>query len=32
MEALATFRRKIAVGAAALGIAAFAQNCKIGRI
>jgi hydroxyethylthiazole kinase-like sugar kinase family protein len=29
---LATFRRKIAAGAPASGIAAFAENCKVGRI
>jgi hypothetical protein len=31
-ERLATFRRKIAVGAPESGIAAFAENCKVGRI
>jgi hypothetical protein len=29
---LATFRRKIAAGGADVGIAAFAENCKVGRI
>ena len=29
---LATFQRKIAAGAPASGIAAFAENCKVGRI
>jgi hypothetical protein len=29
---LATFWRKIAGGAAAGGIAMFAENCKVGRI
>jgi hypothetical protein len=29
---LATFRRKIAAGEPAGGIAAFAENCKVGRI
>jgi hypothetical protein len=31
-RALATFRRKIAAGGADVGIAAFAENCKVGRI
>jgi hypothetical protein len=29
---LATFRRKIAAGGADGGVAAFEENCKVGRI
>jgi hypothetical protein len=32
IDELATFRRKIAAGGADVGIAAFAENCKVGRI
>jgi hypothetical protein len=31
-KSVATFRRKIAAGGADVGIAAFAENCKVGRI